>query len=264
MFIKDIYHTKPFLHLQKDISARARSILVDWLIEIHYKFKLQPSSIWLTINILDRYLSKKSLPRSKLQLVGAVSFLIACKFEEVYPPEVRDCVFIADNAYTRDDVLETEQQILEVLDYQICVPTGYHFLTRYLNIINASDRVRYLSFYYAERSFQESEIFDYKPSHYVAAALYAALVYEAYENDPDRFNSDPPISTSEQRSIWPSVLIDECGYDESDLSDLAKKLVHHVHEEPHTSSNRHLVSAKKKYMHDKYLNVADLIHPVYG
>ncbi len=253
---------------------------MDWLVEIHYKFKLQPPTLWLTINILDRFLSKKSsLPRAKLQLVGAASFLIACKFEEIYPPEVRDCVYIADGAYTREDLLEMEHMVLAAIDCQICVPTGYHFMTRYLNLVNAPDRVRFLAFYYAERSMQEQEIFEYKPSRFAAAAVYAALVFAANDGESSaRADSASEDSSSgggggggggggigggSSHATWPGILVDECGYDESDLQGLAKKLVQHVNEEPVTTSNRHLISAKKKYLHDKYLNVAELIHPVY-
>lgn len=33
---------------------------------------------------------------------------IACKYEEIYAPEVRDFVFITDNAYTRDQIFLME------------------------------------------------------------------------------------------------------------------------------------------------------------
>lgn len=144
---------------QKDINHRMRSILVDWLVEVHYKYSLQPPTLWLCVNMMDRYLERKSIPRNRLQLLGVTSLLVACKFEEIYPPDVRDCISITDNAYSRDDVLSMEQSLLQVLDYQLCVPTGYHFLTRYLNLINASDRLRFLAFYYAERNLQESMFF---------------------------------------------------------------------------------------------------------
>ena len=43
---------------QVDINERMRSILVDWLVEVHLKFKLVPESLYLTINMIDRYLEK--------------------------------------------------------------------------------------------------------------------------------------------------------------------------------------------------------------
>jgi hypothetical protein len=85
---------QPYMYKQNDINIKMRSILIDWLVEVHHKFKLQPSTLWLCVNILDRYLEVVPTVRSKLQLVGVSSLLISCKFEEIYPPEVRECVYI--------------------------------------------------------------------------------------------------------------------------------------------------------------------------
>lgn len=82
-----------------------RAILVDWLIEVHYKFKLLPETLFITVRVIDRYLEKQLVQKSKLQLVGVTALLIASKYEEIYPPEVKDFVFITDNTYTKEDVL---------------------------------------------------------------------------------------------------------------------------------------------------------------
>ena len=89
-----------------------RSILIDWLVEVHLKFKLVPESLYLTVNLIDRYLDKEQVNRPKLQLVGVTAMLIACKYEEIYPPIVRDFVYITDNAYTKEEILEMERKML--------------------------------------------------------------------------------------------------------------------------------------------------------
>ncbi len=43
-----------------------RSILVDWLVDVHLKFKLQPETLYLTTNLIDRYLAKNTILRNKL------------------------------------------------------------------------------------------------------------------------------------------------------------------------------------------------------
>jgi hypothetical protein len=93
-----------FMEGQPHINERMRSILVDWLVEVHLKFKLVPETLYLTINLIDRYLERKEVSRPKLQLVGVTSLLIASKYEEIYPPELRDLVYICDRAYTRTEV----------------------------------------------------------------------------------------------------------------------------------------------------------------
>jgi hypothetical protein len=93
-----------YMESQLHINERMRSILVDWLVEVHLKFKLVPETLYLTVNLIDRYLEREEVSRPKLQLVGVTSLLIASKYEEIYPPELRDLVYICDRAYTRSDV----------------------------------------------------------------------------------------------------------------------------------------------------------------
>lgn len=89
---------------QSHINEKMRSILVDWLVEVHMKFKLDPETLFLTINLIDRYLERKEVTRPKLQLVGVGCLFIATKYEEIYPPSVSDLVYICDNAYSRQNV----------------------------------------------------------------------------------------------------------------------------------------------------------------
>ena len=76
-----------YMDCQKDINPSMREILNDWLIEVHLKFGLLPETLFLTVNLIDRYLSTKSIYRNKLQLVGVTAMLIASKYEEIYVPE---------------------------------------------------------------------------------------------------------------------------------------------------------------------------------
>lgn len=97
---------------QEDINEKMRAILIDWLIEVHLKFKLVPESLYLTVNLIDRYLEREQVNRQKLQLVGVTAMLIACKYEEIYPPIVKDFVYITDNAYTKEEILAMERKML--------------------------------------------------------------------------------------------------------------------------------------------------------
>lgn len=51
----------------------------------------------MTVNIIDRYLSLKMIGKGHVQLVGASAMLIASKYEEIYPPLLKDFVYITDN-----------------------------------------------------------------------------------------------------------------------------------------------------------------------
>jgi cyclin B len=73
---------------------------------VHDKFELLQETLFLTINLIDRFLAKQTVVRKKLQLVGLVAMLLACKYEEVSVPVVGDLIHISDGAYTKKEVLE--------------------------------------------------------------------------------------------------------------------------------------------------------------
>lgn len=122
---------RDYMNSQPELNAKMRAILIDWLVEVHRKFDLMPESLYLTINIVDRYLSVRTVPRRELQLVGISAMLIACKYEEIWPPEVNDLIAISDSAYSREQILAMEKAILGQLGWYLTVPTPYVFLVRY-------------------------------------------------------------------------------------------------------------------------------------
>ena len=72
---------------QTDINAKMRSILFDWLVEVHLKFKLVQETLFMTCGLIDRYLEKEKVMRDRLQLVGIAAMFIASKYEEIFSPE---------------------------------------------------------------------------------------------------------------------------------------------------------------------------------
>ena len=92
-----------------------RQILVDWLVEVSEEYKLQTETLHLAVNYIDRFLSLMSVQRSKLQLVGTAAMFIASKYEEIYPPDVSEFVYITDDTYTKRQVLRMEHLVIKVL-----------------------------------------------------------------------------------------------------------------------------------------------------
>merc|ERR1719238_2337470 len=108
-----------YMENQADINEKMRGILVDWLVEVHQKYKLKPETLYLAVNLIDRFLEKRQASRKKLQLVGVTGMLIAAKYEEIYPPEIRDFVYITDKAYTKEEILSMVVQMLSVLEFTV-------------------------------------------------------------------------------------------------------------------------------------------------
>ncbi|TYH88836.1 hypothetical protein ES332_D01G216200v1 [Gossypium tomentosum] len=163
-----------YMDRQFDINEKMRAILIDWLIEVHYKFDLMEETLFLTINLIDRFLERCTVIRKKLQLVGMTAMLLACKYEEVSVPIVEDFVLISDKAYTRKDVLDMEKLMVNTLQFHMSVPTPYVFMRRFLKAAQSEKKLEFLSFFLIELCMVEYEMLKFQPSLLVAAAIYTA------------------------------------------------------------------------------------------
>ncbi|NXT26265.1 CCNA2 protein, partial [Syrrhaptes paradoxus] len=164
-----------YMKKQPDITNNMRAILVDWLVEVGEEYKLQNETLHLAVNYIDRFLSSMSVLRGKLQLVGTAAMLLASKFEEIYPPEVAEFVYITDDTYTKKQVLRMEHLILKVLSFDLAAPTINQFLTQYFLHQQTNAKVESLSMYLGELSLIDADPYlKYLPSVIAAAAFHLA------------------------------------------------------------------------------------------
>lgn len=89
--------------------------------------------------------------------MGVTALFIAAKYEEIYPPELKDFVYITDNAYSKNEVIQMEFYILSLLSFNLSIPTCNRFLERYLLLIGADNYqpVLYLSKFLIELSMMD-------------------------------------------------------------------------------------------------------------
>lgn len=144
---------KDYMNSQPDLHAKMRAIMIDWLVEVHRKFEMMPESLYLTINIVDRYLSVRTVPRRELQLVGISAMLMASKYEKIWPPEVKELITISDNVYSREQILAMEKTILGNLGWFLTVPTSYVFMMLYIKASVPSD---------SEVNYQKTTVFYFR------------------------------------------------------------------------------------------------------
>ncbi|GLT39335.1 hypothetical protein SLA2020_135330 [Shorea laevis] len=163
-----------YMAQQLDINEKMRAILIDWLIEVHDKFDLMSETLFLTVNLIDRFLSQQTVVRKKLQLVGLVAMLLACKYEEVSVPVVGDLILISDKAYNRREVLEMERMMLNTVQFNMSFPTPYVFMRRFLKAAQTNKKIELLSFFLIELALVEYEMLKFPPSLLAAAAIYTA------------------------------------------------------------------------------------------
>lgn len=167
---------------QTKINETIRSTLIDWIIQIHYNFKLLPESLFLTVNIIDRYFEKETVSKKEVQLVGITAMLIATKYEEIYPPLLKDFVFITDNSYTAEDVLQMEIRILAALDFNLQLTSPYRFLERFAKCAGVDKVTFALSQYMLELGLLDSKMNQFSASLQAISAIYTARKYLRYYN----------------------------------------------------------------------------------
>lgn len=183
-----------------------RAILVDWLVDVHIKFKLLPETLFLTVNLIDRFLERVQITRQKLQLVGVAAMLISAKYEEIYPPEVKDFVYVTDKAYSKEEILEMEGRILSTLQFQLTITSSLRFLERYSKLVHLDQKSFHFCRYLLELALVEYKILKYLPSQLACAAIY---LY-------NRLN---------KREGWSDVLAKNSKHEESNIKSCAKDLL---------------------------------------
>ncbi|KAG2318008.1 hypothetical protein Bca52824_021130 [Brassica carinata] len=208
-FYKEVENeSKPqmYMQTQTEINVKMRSILVDWLVDVHVKFDLSPETLYLTISIIDRFLSLTSIPRRELQLVGVSALLIASKYEEIWPPQVNDLVYVTDNSYQSKQILVMEKTILGSLEWYLTVPTQYVFLARFIKAAVTDPEMESMVHFLAELGLMHYDALKFCPSMLAASAVYTARCC---------LNKTP---------AWTDTLRFHTGYSEHELTDCSKLL----------------------------------------
>ncbi|KAL8479761.1 hypothetical protein ACS0TY_026627 [Phlomoides rotata] len=117
-------------------------------------------TLYLTVNLIDRFLAIQSVVRKKLQLVGVTAMLLAFKYEEVSVPIVDDLIQISDRAYSRQEVIDMEKLIVNILQFNLSLPTPYIFMRHFLKAAQSDKKLELLSYFLIELCLVEYESFN--------------------------------------------------------------------------------------------------------
>jgi len=160
-----------YMSRQQFVSPRMRAVLIDWMVEVQLKFRMTSETLYLSVNIVDKYLQKRAISRDKLQLLGVTAMLIASKFEEIYSVEINDFVFICDNVCTAPDIIAFEGEVLSTIRWSLTSPCPLHFLRRYSKASGSDGPLHTMSKYLLELSLGSYHMLKYLPSTQAAAAV---------------------------------------------------------------------------------------------
>ncbi|XP_057964483.1 putative cyclin-A3-1 [Malania oleifera] len=225
--------------VQNDVTANMREILVDWLVEVAEEYKLVSDTLYLTVSYIDRYLSSNALNRSKLQLLGVSSMLVASKYEEISPPHVEDFCYITDNTYTKEEVVTMERDVLKFFNFEMGSPTTKTFLRSFTRVAQENCKSADLPFEFLGCYLAELSLLDYGCLRFLPSMIAASAIFLS------RFTIQPHAHP------WSLALQHYSGYTPSDL----KECILAIHD-LQLSRKGALRAVRDKYKQHKFKCVA--------
>ena len=195
-----------YMSRQNEINEKMRSILVDWIIDVHFKFGFTDETLFMTVSIIDRYLSVSQITRTNFQLLGITALMIACKHEEIDLPKIDDFIYITDNAYVKSEVIKMEEQVLDKLNFAFLYPSPIKFF-EYLSLhFNFSKKHHMMGKYLMESFLLDVKNCKYKPSIVSCACTYIVMKFFKMQNYHDSYNKkfyvlDPKVEKYSEHNI---------------------------------------------------------------
>ena len=235
-----------YMNSQNEINEQMRSILVDWIIDVHGKFGFTDETLYMTVLIIDRYSSIKKITRNEYQNLGISALMISCKHEEINVPKVEDFIYITDNAYNKEEVFNMEQSILNGLNYDLLYPSPIKFF-EYLSLKFNFDKKQFYFGKYLMETFLINLIWiKYSPSIIACSAAYIVMKFFKLKNYKESYSK-----------IWYTIEKEGLNYVEPrcGVKDCAQEMCNFV---DNIGSTNYL-SCQKKYESDEFCGISKLI-----
>ena len=210
-----------YMNQQNDINDKMRAILVDWIIDVHY-----------------RYGFKRKILKKNFQLLGISSLFISCKENEIYYPGTQGFVNMTNKAYTKHELLKIEAHVLNVLDFEILSPSADEFYNILAKSFDFNKEQKFLGEYFMDSSLIDYSMLKYRPSIIAMACAYIVMKFYGIKKYKDLYSSNMVMKESPQKAIK------DCA---RDLCFLVKNL-----------SNSSLKATKEKYSLEQFGKVAYL------
>lgn len=156
-----------YMTQQTRLTPEMRKVLVDWFLRLD----LDRHVVFTATNILDRFLSYRSVWPMKLQVVGAACLLLASKME------TDKCLKVSDfecESCARTELAGMERIVAQTLNYNLGRPTSLLFL----DLFGARDGATHEHLKRARRiltqSLRDIKSLTFLPSHLALGALQVA------------------------------------------------------------------------------------------
>lgn len=161
------------IDIQEEIQWYMRPYLLDFLVEAHAAFQLLPETLFLAVNLLDRYCSRRVVYKRHYQLVGCAALLIAAKYgdRKERVPTVRELKSMCCSLYDDEMFTQMEWHVLQTLNWTIGHPTVDSFLQVAISEETYDPEVEHMTWYICEIALFHKEFVSVKPSVLARSAL---------------------------------------------------------------------------------------------
>ncbi|EPX70962.1 cyclin Cig1 [Schizosaccharomyces octosporus yFS286] len=177
---KNLAPSPSYMSIQNEIDWPTRHLLVDWIIQVHQYFRLLPETLYLTVNLIDRFLSTKVVSFQKIQLVGLSALLISFKYEEIHPPTIYHLGKIVEGVYEIEELIRAERYMLMLLKFELSWPGPMSFLRRISRADSYQYDIRSLAKYLMELTLMDEMFVGGYPSVIAAASYYLSMQMLGY------------------------------------------------------------------------------------
>jgi NACalpha-BTF3-like transcription factor len=229
-----------YMSRQRDLNARMRAILIDWLVEVGLRFRVAPYAMYLTVHLIDWFLEANQVERGKLQLVGAAAMLLASSYQPggAHAQDVSDYVHICDRAYPEEEFVAMEATLREAFEGRLGVPTVPTFLRRLFRVASTTPEQQHHALFLAESVLVEYDMLRHAPFTIACAALALARHAAGW-------------------SLWNDALEDYTGCGVDALAACARDMQQHIAAQPlETPGKQRLEAVHKKYSSATFSSVA--------
>lgn len=102
-----------YFNRQRNVNERMREVLIDWLVDVSVKFRLLSATLFMSVSLIDQYLQIEEVGREMFQLLGITALFIASKYEEIYPPHMKEYINACDRTtYNKQEMLDMEAKVI--------------------------------------------------------------------------------------------------------------------------------------------------------
>ncbi|GAA95932.1 hypothetical protein E5Q_02590 [Mixia osmundae IAM 14324] len=229
---------------QVELDWSMRDQLVDWVIDVHTRFRLLPETLFLAINIVDRFLSIREVSVTRFQLVGTAALFIACKYEEVVSPSIKNFCYVTDGGYEEEEILKAERYILSQIQWNLSYPNPVNFLRRISKADHYDVQSRTVAKYFLELSLVDRDLIGLRPSLIAASSMWLSRKILA-------------------RGPWDSNLSHYSGYTEEELAPAALMFFKYVQTNTrrikHEGKSPLHTALHKKYASKKFSKASEYV-----